>query len=346
MKQIVFKISCILVCVSVMLSVFILPVSAFDEVQDKYIFELEGFPYHNNGNDASNYFANGVFISDASSGFQAYYYEFVFNSDNLFGSQVLFNPVSLFYKSDSYPYLILPSYNKSGTSSFTVPEACYIYDVNGNLVFDYSNPASFSGNKTGDFYPYSFSATFPSRFSTNGMFLSLSETFHNNLSVDTVVKGNNGYPSKTLTVREPLIMYPEIIINGYSYNGSNSGVYLTSKGDVEPVTDENGNITNYIINNEIDISPIIDVSPSTPLDDDSMNEFESAVGEVQSTIPEEDLSNMMGNVDMSGRPIEWIYQQLEDFVSGNNKVFSVYMAILSMSFIMFVLNKGSSVRGG
>lgn len=368
MKQIVFKISCIVVCVSVMLSVFIFPVSAIDEgAPSEVSLNLEGFPY--NDTDVT-FFANGVYL--LADTYEPIYFEmwstdtrgrvgtvalpgfYFFEKPNGSAYDIMFSPYVYYTQNtDTSADVKFKFYDKNGNNVFSsaggLTSLGQYNAIGGNLSYPgFDAPVDFYGDYRNyvSGYPYVSSFT-----KSSGMFYLISSTMPlkfpepgNTIRLSSLYE----YP---FALNIPMLndSRPTLKINGDIYYEEGSGsrdTVLQVVGNIEPVTDENGNVTNYIINNEIDISPIIDVSPSSPLDVDGMNEFESAIGEVRSTIPEEDLSNMMGNVDMSGRPIEWIYQQLEDFVSGNNKVFSVYMAILSMSFIMFVLNKGSSVRGG
>lgn len=75
---------------------------------------------------------------------------------------------------------------------------------------------------------------------------------------------------------------------------------------------------------------------------DDYNNANQDVDDLLGGLLESTSSNINNNIDMSGNNISWIYQQIEDLVQGNSKVFAIFLSILSMSLIMFVINKGAN----
>lgn len=93
------------------------------------------------------------------------------------------------------------------------------------------------------------------------------------------------------------------------------------------------------------LQQLINAEPSESVNQSQINDYNQAnkdVDDLLGGLIESTSSNINNNIDMSGNNISWIYQQVEDIVKGNSKVFAVFLSILSMSLIMFIINKGAN----
>lgn len=93
------------------------------------------------------------------------------------------------------------------------------------------------------------------------------------------------------------------------------------------------------------LQQIQNVEPSESVNQSEIDDYKNANNEVDNLLGgllESTSSDINNNINMSGNNISWIYQQVEDFVQGNSKVFAVFLSILSMSLIMFIINKGAN----
>lgn len=85
--------------------------------------------------------------------------------------------------------------------------------------------------------------------------------------------------------------------------------------------------------------------PSETVNQSQIDDYNNAnkdVDDLLGGLIESTSSNINNNIDMSGNNISWIYEQVEDLVQGNSKVFAIFLSILSMSLIMFIINKGAN----
>lgn len=349
-----------MVCISVLLSFFILPASAFDVTEPVNFVTPDGslFPIHSGPN------VSDVLVLN-SNGY-GYIVEFVWSNSNL-----KFYPYwgtgGYVTNQFGFCYVNLTGLAQECTVDYYVYSQDGVLQSSSNSTKTYNYIDNSSGSLT-DFSGYCWQWSTPYSVTIPGGFSGYANQV---LGVGSPLSGqsifySNSPGSRTITTSS--FMPFAFTINGDEYDDGSGGGSGSGSGDMTetnswlekiynklcdiftflPELKNNGSdeVVSSVNDVKDSIDDIANAEPSSPLDDDSMNEFENAVGEVQSTIPEEDLSNMMGNVDMSGSAIEWIYSQLEDFVQGNNKVFAIYMSIMSMSLIMFIFNKGSNFRGG
>lgn len=117
-----------------------------------------------------------------------------------------------------------------------------------------------------------------------------------------------------------------------NFHAVDKGSLLEGTAVVTPEYDESGNITNYIINNEIDISPLTesDEDPRNPhaLNSSELDELESGLMSEEVTIPEFDSSLVEG----SGTYWNMVEQLLD--TSGLKPVVLFALAIGLASFII------------
>lgn len=97
------------------------------------------------------------------------------------------------------------------------------------------------------------------------------------------------------------------------------------------------------------IDNIENAKPSEDVNTSEMSEYNQAEQDINDELESMQAANGGGEhggggieFEMTGNAIEWIYNDVETNVKRNEKVFAVFLSILSMSLIMFILNKGAN----
>lgn len=339
-------------CLCLILSFSILSASA-EGVPSEVSLDLDGFPYNADG---ATFFANGVYLLEDTYepiyfemwstdtkgriGSVAYpgFYFFEKPTDN--GFDVLFAPYVFYTQStETAAQIKFKFYDKNGNNLFSSAGGLTSLTQNsangGSLIYPgFDTCVDFVGDYRNYISGYPYVSSFTK---SSGMAYLLSSTIDlvfpvsgNTLRFSTIYE----YP---FALNVPMFndTRPTLKINGDIYYEGGTGsrdTFLNAVGNIEPVTDENGNITNYIINNEIDISPLTesDEDPRNPhsLNSSELDELESGLMNEEVTIPEFDTSLVAGSVTF------WdMTEQLLD-TSGLKPVVLFALAIGLASFII------------
>ncbi len=347
------RVLAIAACLCLILSFSILTASA-EGVPTEVSLNLEGFPYNDEG---ATFFANGVYL--LADTYKPIYFEmYSTDTSGRIGNNV--NPGCYFVEKSNdsgyLDYLFTPYVKYNEYTGSYCPISFRFYDENGNNIYCSAGGLTYtsqnSANSSDLSYPgfdapvvfygsyknyvdgYSLVSDFTK---SNGMLYIISTTH-------TLTYPSSGTLLRFGTLYElPVALNldnlndnrPTLTINGdvYYTGGSASGdKFLTVVGNIEPVTDADGNITNYIINNEIDISPLTesDEDPRDPhsLNSSELDELESGLMSEDVTIPEFDSSL----VDGSGTYWNMVEQLLD--TSGLKPVVLFALAVGLASFII------------
>lgn len=115
-----------------------------------------------------------------------------------------------------------------------------------------------------------------------------------------------------------------------TYLGSIDGKMSTVLSKLDEVISLLSNLQSAVPSSQPDMGKLDEQASANEAVDNKLNELQSSV------------TTDVFDVDYQNNAIPWIWQQVEDLTIRNKKVFGVILSTLSVSLIMFILNKGAN----